>query len=140
LLRGRCLCGKVSYEIDGEPTVVAHCHCRDCQRLTGSGHSTGAMFPVERIRVRGEPSEFRLVADSGNTVTRSFCGACGSPLFGRNTGMAGVMTVCVGTLDDPGAVTPQVTVFARSRNPWDAFDPGLPSYEAQPSGKPPADP
>jgi len=140
VLRGRCLCGKVSYEIDGEPTVVAHCHCRDCQRLTGSGHSTGAMFPVQRIRVRGEPSEFRLAADSGNTVTRSFCGACGSPLFGRNTGMEGVMTVCVGTLDDPGAVTPQVTVFARSRNHWDAFDAALPTYEAQPSWKPPADP
>jgi hypothetical protein len=136
MLLGRCLCGKVTYQIDGEPLVVAHCHCRDCQRLTGSGHSTGAMFPVAQIRVEGELSEFQLVAESGNTVTRSFCGGCGSPLFGRNTGMAGVMTVCVGTLDDPAAVTPQLTVFARSRNHWDAFDSGLPTYEAQPAWKP----
>lgn len=133
---GRCLCGKVTYEIDGEPVVVAHCHCRDCQRLTGAGHSTGAMFPVEGIRIAGAVSEFRLHAESGNAVTRTFCGGCGSPLFGRNTGMAGVMTVCVGTLDDPGAVTPQVTVFARSRNAWDAVETGLPTFDAQPAWKP----
>lgn len=133
---GRCLCGKVTYELDGEPVVVVHCHCRDCQRLSGAGHATGAMFPVERIRIAGAVSEFQLHAESGNTVTRTFCGSCGSPLFGRNTGMASAMTVCVGTLDDPGALTPQVTIFARSRRHWDAFDPDLPTFEAQPAWKP----
>jgi hypothetical protein len=133
---GRCLCGKVRYEIDGEPVVVAHCHCRDCQRLSGAGHSTGAMFPVAQIRIDGSVSEFELVADSGHTVTRTFCGACGSPLFGRNTAMTEMMTVCVGTLDEPGAVTPQVAIFARSRNAWDPVAAGLPSFDAQPAWKP----
>jgi len=41
---GHCLCRKVEYTVIGDPIVVAHCHCDDCQRLTGSGHSTGAMY------------------------------------------------------------------------------------------------
>ena len=45
MLTGRCLCGECSYAIEGQPVVVAHCHCRDCQRLSGAGHTTGAMFP-----------------------------------------------------------------------------------------------
>jgi len=41
---GKCLCGSVRYEVSGDPQIVAHCFCDDCQRLSGAGHSTGAMF------------------------------------------------------------------------------------------------
>src|SRR5260221_14613105 len=98
---GRCLCGKCAYEIDGEPVVVAHCHCLDCQRGTGAGHSTGAMFAEADVRLQGPVSTYVLQSDAGNAVTRLFCSGCGSPLFGRNTGMPGFMTVSVGTLDLP---------------------------------------
>ena len=70
---GRCLCGSVNYEIDGEPTVVAHCHCDDCKRVTGAGHSTGAMFPAAAVRVVGAVAEFALVPSSNTVVTRTFC-------------------------------------------------------------------
>lgn len=133
---GRCLCGSVTYEIDGEPTVVAHCHCDDCKRLTGAGHSTGAMFPADVVRVFGPVTEFALVSAGNGVVTRTFCPTCGSPLFGRNTGMPGFLTVTVGTLDDPDGVTPQVVVFARSRCRWDPSDPTLPTFATQPDWKP----
>ena len=89
MLRGGCLCGGVRYEIEGDPVVVAHCHCTDCQRLSGAGHTTGAMFPVGAVTVHGAVSEFQIASSSDSVVTRSFCPTCGSPLFGRNTGMAG---------------------------------------------------
>jgi len=41
---GKCLCGACSYKIEGDPIIVAICHCADCQRLSGAGHSTGAMY------------------------------------------------------------------------------------------------
>jgi hypothetical protein len=50
---GRCLCGAVTYEVDGDPVVVAHCHCADCQRVSGAGHTTGAMFPASKLVIRG---------------------------------------------------------------------------------------
>lgn len=116
--------------------VVAHCNCRDCQRLTGTGHSTGAMFAEVGISLTGSVALFSLLSDTGNTVTRLFCSACGSPLFGKNTGMPGFMTVSLGTLDDPNALTPQVAVFARTRPDWDSIDSSIESFDAQPGWKP----
>ena len=142
MLTGRCLCGACSYEIDGDPIVVAHCHCLDCQRISGAGHTTGAMFPESGIRLIGDPATYMTTSSGGNTVTRLFCGNCGSPLFGMNTGMPGFMTVSLGTVDASEAayaLTPQVAIFARSRRRWDLMDAGLATFAVQP-GWTPADP
>lgn len=136
MLEGGCLCGKVRYKIEGAPIIVAHCYCRDCQRISGAGHLTGAMFSAGSVAVSGEMAEFQSTADSGNTVSHLFCATCSSRLFGRNTQMPGFMTVTAGTLDDPNRVQPQVAVFGRSRPHWDAVDPGVQSFDAQPSWKP----
>lgn len=133
---GGCLCGAVRYEIDGEPVVVAHCHCTDCQKLSGAGHTTGAMFSADCVRVTGEVREFRLESAKESEVTRSFCPRCGSPLFGRNSRMPGHVTVTAGTLDEPDRVTPQVAIFSRNKRGWDAIDAALPTFESQPEWKP----
>lgn len=139
MLTGRCLCGACSYEIDGSPVVVAHCHCRDCQRLSGAGHSTGAMFASEGVRLSGSSSTFDLASEAGNTVTRIFCPTCGSPLFGRNSGMPGFMTVTLGTLDasaEAEALKPQVAIFARSRPAWDCVAADVTVFDTQPGWTP----
>lgn len=134
--RGRCLCGAVTYEVNGAPVVVARCHCVDCQRGSGAGHSTGAMFQVDKFRVAGEVAEFNLASDKGNQVTRAFCPRCGSPIYGRNSAMTGFVTVALGTLEDSDQLMPQVAVFARSKKPWDILDETIPTFDAQPDWKP----
>lgn len=134
--RGRCLCGVVTYEVIGAPQIVAHCHCSDCQRLTGAGHSTGAMYPLERFKMSGPVREHTLTSEAGNTVTRGFCPGCGSPVFGRNSGMPGYVTITLGTLDDSSMFEPAVVVFARNRRPWDVMDRELPTFDAQPAWRP----
>ncbi len=129
---GGCHCGSVRYQASGEPVIVAHCHCEDCQRLSGTGHTTGAMFATENFQIDGELSEYSLEADNGNHVTKAFCPQCGSPILGRNSGSPGFVTVGVGTFDDSSTVTPQVTIFARNRKPWDAMDEQVPTFDAQP--------
>ena len=136
MLRGGCHCGAIRYEIEGDPVVVAHCHCIDCQRLSGAGHTTGVVYPEGAVEIRGETTEYRLKSELQNVVTRTFCPSCGSPLFGRNTRMPGFITVTVGTLDDPDSVSPQVVVFARSRRRWDVMDGTLPTFDTQPDWKP----
>ncbi len=132
---GRCLCGSVKYELDGEPLVVAHCYCEDCQRVSGAGHSTGVMYPVERVRLAGVVAEFQLET-AESIVTRTFCPTCGSPLHGRNTRMPGVLTFTAGTLEDPNSVAPQVGIFTRSKRRWDAPNTNVADFEAQPPWKP----
>lgn len=97
---GHCLCGKVNYIVKGDPVIVAHCHCDDCQRLTGSGHSTGAMFSVDQVTLKGPVAEYELVSNNGNRVTRVFCPSCGSPILGKNTGSMGYVTLSLGTMND----------------------------------------
>jgi hypothetical protein len=94
------------------------------------------MFPETGVRLFGDPARYSVVSDAGNTVTRLFCGTCGSPLFGMNTGMPGVMTVTLGTLDEPDPLTPQVAIFTRSRRQWDVIDTSVANFDAQPSWNP----
>jgi len=132
LHNGRCLCGAVTYVVTGDPVIVAHCHCEDCQRLTGSGHSTGAMFSEANLKLDGPVAEYELTSDNGNQVTRVFCPSCGSPILGKNTGMPGFVTLTLGTMTDSGDLQPGVVVFTRNRRPWDIMDETIPSFEAQP--------
>ncbi len=136
MLAGRCSCGACTYEIEGDAVVVAHCYCRDCQRLSGAGHTTGAMFAEAGVSISGNPASFKLTSEAGNTVTRLFCDKCGSPLFGMNSGMPGFMTVSLGTLDTPDLLTPEVAIFARTRPHWDAIDASVATFDAQPGWKP----
>ena len=133
---GHCLCGNVSYEATGDPVIVAHCHCDDCQRLTGSGHSTGAMYPVGQVKLQGPTAEYQLTSESGNRVTRVCCPSCGSPILGKNTGMVGFVTLSPGTMYDSTDLEPGVVVFARYRSAWGAMDDAVPTFDAQPNWTP----
>ena len=134
--RGACLCGQIRYEVVGQPVMISHCHCKDCQRGSGAGHSTGAMYAEHQFRISGRLGEFQLVSEAGNKVTRVFCPSCGSPIYGKNSGMPGYLNVTLGTLDDSSSFAPQVTIFARNRKPWDLVAIGLPMFEAQPGWEP----
>ncbi len=133
---GGCLCRAVQYEISGTPVIVARCHCEECQKVSGAGHTVGAMFAEEDVQVTGELGEYRYPSHAGNTVTKSFCPRCGSPILGRNTGMTGFVTVSLGTMDDAGTLRSEVAIFTRNHKPWDTLETDIPCFEAQPAWKP----
>jgi len=56
LLDGRCLCGRLTYHCDGEPLVTVVCHCKDCQRQTGSAFSIFVVVPRATLHVEGDMS------------------------------------------------------------------------------------
>ncbi len=94
------------------------------------------MFSATQLRLDGPTAEFKLVSEAGNEVTRVFCPSCGSPILGQNTGMAGFVTLSLGTMDDSSEFEPGVTVFARNRKPWDAMDGSVATFDAQPAWSP----
>lgn len=94
------------------------------------------MYEESGIRLFGTPATYTLQSEAGNVVTRLFCGTCGSPLFGKNSGMPGFMTVSMGTLDASDGLMPQVEIFIRTRRDWDRPNPDIQSYDAQPGWKP----
>jgi hypothetical protein len=131
-IKGGCLCGAVRYESQAEPIMAGHCQCLDCQKDSGTGHASHVMFPKAVVTISGPTKEYRSRADSGNTVTRSFCTNCGSPIYGTSTGFPDMITVRAGSLDDPGLFKPQMVVYAVRGRAWDGVDPALPRFERMP--------
>jgi hypothetical protein len=129
---GHCLCGAVSFEITADPVATGHCHCRDCQRASGAGHVSMMAFPADSLKVKGRTVGYRSTADSGASVVREFCPACGSRLFGTSSSMPGLRTVAAGALDDPTIFKPMMTVYASRRQPWDHLAAGIPAFDAMP--------
>lgn len=129
---GGCLCGAVRYEATAEPMVTGHCQCRTCQQLSGAGHASHIAFPADALNITGTLTDYKTTADSGATVTSSFCPTCGSPVFGGTTSMPQMRTVRAASLDDPSVFAPQMVVFAAKAQPWDRVDGTLPSFPGMP--------
>ncbi len=132
MLTGGCLCGGVRYEISGEPLFSGHCHCKDCQKATGTGHVSVMVFRRTAVKVTGELKTFAVQADSGQPFIRNFCPNCGSLIYGESGAGAATINVAAGTLDDPSVFRPQFSIYTRSRQAWDHLEGGLPEFEAMP--------
>src|SRR5258708_6309314 len=123
---GGCACGAIRYKFEGEPLFAVNCHCRDCQRETGSAFAAVLGIPSAGFEVtKGNPKHYETRADSGNLTSRVFCGNCGSPLFGQPKGHADMVTIRAGSLDDPSIFRPVQDIYVSSAQPWDFMDPNL---------------
>jgi hypothetical protein len=123
---GSCLCGAIRYEARGAPLGVNHCHCVQCQRVSGAALLTWATWPRASLRVlRGEVADF----ESSPGVKRSFCARCGSTLFWRRVAREREeLDVAAGTLDQAEQLRPTEHIFVKSRRPWMPLCDGLPAY------------
>jgi hypothetical protein len=134
-LSGRCQCGEISYVVTGTPVAVGHCYCKNCQRLSGAGHSTAAMFPESSFAITGSPREYAFEPAPGVVDTRLFCPACGSQLFGKNSGAPGMLAVALGTLDDSNAILPGLSIYVAQKPNWDLVDEKLRVFEGTAKGQ-----
>lgn len=130
-LEGGCLCGAVRYASEGV-LIVAHCHCIDCRKSSGTSHCTHVATSDKNFTLNGEAKYFDKPADSGNVVRRNFCPNCGSPLYSTNAGMPGMIAVRASSLDDPEVIKPDVIVYAKRELSWSGIDSALPRFEELP--------
>jgi hypothetical protein len=131
---GKCLCGGVQYSCSAEPLFAGNCHCKDCQRTSGSAFVPAMMFAQGAVEVSGTPKYFKSKADSGRTIERGFCPECGSQLFTLLEVMPGVIGIRAGTLDDSAGFSPKLDFHIASAAPWDHMDPKLPKMPGSPRG------
>lgn len=127
-MTGGCQCGAVRYAVTDEPLMAATCHCRDCQYASGGAPAHALIFPAGAVTLlRGAVKEHRYKGDSGNTVTRSFCAACGTPLFGNSEGQ-GYEIVRAGSLDDPEVFHAKLSLWTESAPSWHHVDRTVPHF------------
>ncbi|MEP3047371.1 MAG: GFA family protein [Roseibium sp.] len=133
---GKCLCGAFSYVAYGKPVIVAQCHCEECRRLSGTGHTVGAMFSSDEVILDGALTEFEYISENGSRVTKAFCTTCGSPIYGRNTRLPDHITLTLGTMDDANELSVEVVIFERHKQLWDQLGEDVISFLTQPDWTP----
>ncbi|RRS06075.1 aldehyde-activating protein [Aquabacterium soli] len=132
LLSGGCLCGQVRYTAQTGRAAAMVCHCRDCQKQSGSAFSVLFALPAVDLALQGELRTYVGTADSGNTVHRRFCPECGSPVTTELPARPGLVVVKAGTLDDPTWLRPRMHLWCDSAQPWVALPADLPCLSTQP--------
>ncbi len=117
-MSGGCRCGQVRYAADAEPVFVGVCHCRDCQKSTGSAFAVLVGVPGAAVTVTGPIRMFDALGDSGKATHLGFCPHCGTGMTRSADLMAGVTMLSAGTLDDPSWVEPTLQIYCDSAQPW----------------------
>jgi hypothetical protein len=136
---GGCACGAVRYHVQGAPVIVAQCHCDECRKLSGTGHTIGAMFASRNVSITGKLSEFKYTSGVGSEVTRAFCPSCGSPILGRNSASPDNVTLSLGTFDNADDLSIDVVIYQRDQKHWDQLGEDVACFETQPDWRPPED-
>jgi hypothetical protein len=129
-LEGGCACEKMRYRLASSPMFVHCCHCKDCQRQTGSAFVINALIETGRVeKLTGETEPITVPTDSGRSHAIHRCPSCGTALWSHYGGVQALSFVRVGTLDDPSALSPDVHIYTRSKLPWIALPADVPEFK-----------
>ncbi len=132
-LAGACHCGRLRYRLAGKPKAVNCCHCRDCQRLSGSAFAVNAVYSTPAVELLGTGwTERDLVTDpAGGRSWR--CADCGVVLFSEHCAFGDAMRfVRVGTLEGGERLSPDTHYFVRSKHPWVVIPDGVQAWDTLP--------
>jgi hypothetical protein len=126
---GGCDCRALRYRMRGRPLFVHCCHCRWCQRETGSAFVMNALIEAERVTLLGvEPDVVLTPSASGQGQKIARCPACRVAVWSVYAGAGDLFRfIRVGTLDDPDRFPPEIHIFTASKQPWVILPEGVPA-------------
>ncbi len=129
-MKGSCLCGTVSYEVNGNISFPRYCHCANCRKFSGTAYAAWGLVRADQFNI-ATPDARVTKFDSGGGL-RVFCTACGSPLWYEPAGMPQFRGIPLGAIDGAGVPEPTMHLWTRSKVPWVSLDDGLPQHETHP--------
>jgi hypothetical protein len=127
-ITGGCMCGGVRFEVSDPLLRALYCHCKRCQRRTGSAFSVSALTAPGSLQVT-QGRELIRSWSPGDGWIKSFCGECGSQVYTTHPENPELVSVRMGALDrDPG-IRPSAHQFTDYAAPWEPIpDDGLPRF------------
>jgi len=125
---GGCDCKAIRYRMTTKPMFVHCCHCRWCQRETGSAFVLNALIEADRVQLlAGAPDVIDTPSNSGRGQKIARCPTCKIALWSHYS-LPTVSFIRVGTLDNPDIAPPDVHIFTASKQPWVILPPGAPAF------------
>lgn len=115
---GKCLCGEVQFEIDGDFDGFYLCHCKYCQKDTGSAHASNLFSSHANLKWVSGQSNITTYNLPGTRHIKSFCKTCGSSVPSLHQ-QGKLLVVPAGGLDTEVTLTPNAHIFCDSRASWD---------------------
>jgi hypothetical protein len=125
-MEGGCTCRQVRYRLSGQPLIVHACHCRWCQRETGTAFALNALYEADRVTtLAAEPEIVLTPSQSGKGQPIARCPSCRVAVWSNYAGAGpAVRFVRVGTLDEPDRLPPDIHIYTASKQPWVVLPPG----------------
>ena len=126
---GGCTCRQVRYRMSTKPLFVHCCHCRWCQRETGSAFALNAMIESDRVQLLcGDVTVIDTPSNSGKGQLISRCRRCQVAVWSSYAGAgAAIRFIRVGSLDEPAKMPPDIHIYIASKQPWVQLPPGIPA-------------
>jgi hypothetical protein len=124
--RARCACGALKIAAKSEPYAVVLCHCRDCQRRTGSAFGAGVYFRAADVDLPEGARIYERAAPEGRMVVNHFCRECGTTLYWTSDLHPDGVAVALGAFAEPEKFAPGRSVWEQSKAEWVRFDESLP--------------
>ena len=131
-ITGGCRCGAVRFSCAADPITMVTCSCSDCQVFYGGVMSAAIVLPRQALEVAGDVTYYEVEGSSGKPVSRGFCPACGTQLFGKPGIAPQLVSVTAGTLDDSSSFRPQLNVFTSRARPWVTVAEDIPGFPEMP--------
>lgn len=131
MLEGGCTCRQIRYRLTRPPIIVHCCHCRWCQRETGTAFALNAMIESDAVNLlSGTPERVLTPSNSGKGQVIVRCPNCFIAVWSHYAGAGDLLSfIRVGTLDNPDALPPDIHIFTASKQPWVILPPDKPSFE-----------
>jgi hypothetical protein len=130
-IEGGCACGALRYRLASKPMIVHCCHCRDCQRQTGSAFVLNALIETNRVeKLSGDTRAVVVPTDSGLPHEIHRCASCATAAWSHYGGRQALAFVRVGVLEKPSELPPGVHIYTRSKLPWITLPADVPAFEA----------
>ena len=129
-IAGSCLCGSLRYTCGSEALFTAICHCRACQKSTGTAFSVVVGVKKSDVTIDGSTLKtYEDVGDSGQPTYRHFCCECGSTIMAEMGARPELACIKAGTLDNPDELSPQLHVYWRDHHEWIRTLDALPKHD-----------
>ena len=130
MIKGGCLCGAVSFEVQGPLHSARYCHCMNCRKFSGTAYAAWGLTETRQLAVT--PSAPKVTKFNSGGGLRVFCSACGSPLWYEPAGRPQFRGIPLGAIDEGDVAKPGMHVWTKSKATWGTISDDLPQFERHP--------